>query len=352
METNAAVYNRTLTQNYADNQWHHIVGVKDGTTNYMAIYVDGELIEGKTEVFNGNFIAPSPTDVSIGYMLRADGASFTYHVNGALDEVAVYTRALSADEIVSFYNQGAPVCHCSNVVVDTLAITSTPVITATEDVPYSYTFTTVSKHEDDTITLSALTKPGWLNFNWTPGQKSAVLSGTPGNDNIGSYNVELRLTDGHTNVDQSFSINVAAVNDVPIITGQNALSCNEDTPIELSKSDLTITDIDNPASDLTIQVLSGSNYTFNGNVITPGADFNGQLSVNVIAKDLIGQSITFPVLITILPVNDDPVFITDPQLTAEIDQTYLYEMEVSDADEDVLTITATPNRTGLVLQPA
>ena len=72
---NYAVYNKDFSTNYADNQWHHIVGVKDGTTNYMALYVDGELIEGKTAVFDGNFIAPSPTDVSIGYMLRADGSS-------------------------------------------------------------------------------------------------------------------------------------------------------------------------------------------------------------------------------------------------------------------------------------
>ena len=111
---NYAVYNKDFSKSYADNQWHHIVGVKNGATNYMALYVDGELIEGKTAVFNGNFIAPSPTDVSIGYMLRADGASFEYHVTGSLDEVAVFTRALSAAEVLSFYNNGAPVGHCQS----------------------------------------------------------------------------------------------------------------------------------------------------------------------------------------------------------------------------------------------
>jgi hypothetical protein len=337
---NYAVYNKNLAVNYyADNQWHHIVGVKDGATDYIKIYGDGVLVDEQHAIFSGNFIAPSPTDVSVGYMLRADGSSFEYHLIGALDEVAVYTRALSAAEILSFYNNGAPVGHCSSIY--TPVIISTPDTTATEDVTYSYTFTVDDQDAGDILTLSAVSKPDWLNFNWTSGQKSAVLTGTPVHENVGTADVTLRVNDGYTNVDQSFSISVAGINHIPVITGQNALSINEDTPITLSKSDLIITDADNPPSDLTLQVLAGSNYTFDGNLVTPDANFNGPLSVNVIVKDLIGQSAVYPVIITVNSVNDVPIITSNPTLSIQANNLYIYLMTVEDADEDdVLTITA------------
>jgi hypothetical protein len=332
-----AVYNKNFSTNYADGNWHYLVAVKDGTTNYLKLYVDGELIDQIYAPFTGSFVASTPTPVSIGWMKRSDGSSFTYHLNGELDEVAVYTRALSAAEIAAFYNNGAPVCHClSNYKT---SITSTPVTTASEDVTYSYTFT-VQGDDEDVLTLSAVSKPDWLNFNWTSGQRSAVLTGTPTHANIGTADVTLSVNDGDSTLYQSFTITVAAVNHIPVITGQNELSTNEDTPITLSKSDLTITDEDNPPSDLTLQVLAGSHYTFNGNQVTPVADFNGPLYVNVIVKDIVGQSLTYPVLITILPVDDVPVITTTPQLIIDINHSYLYEMAVTDADEDVLTITA------------
>jgi hypothetical protein len=338
---NYAVYNKDFSMSYTDNQWHHIVGVKDGTTDYMAIYVDGELIEGKTAVFDGDFIAPVPTDVSIGYMLRADGASFEYHVNGSLDEVAIYTRALSPQDISTFYNEGNPEKHCNSAP----AVTSTANTVATEDVPYSYNFVVNDFDASDALTLSVVSKPSWLNFAWEAGQKTAVLSGTPTNENTGSNNVTLRVNDGFASTDQSFTINVAKVNDVPVIIAQNVLNINEDTEITLSKSDLTITDVDNPSSDLTLQVLAGSNYTFNGNSVTPNANFNGSLSVNIVVKDLIGQSQVYPVLINVLPVNDLPFFTSTPQLNAEAGNVYQYEILFTDIDGDVLTITA-PSKPG------
>jgi len=336
---NYAVYNKDFGISYTDNQWHHIVGVKDGTTNYLALYVDGALIEGKTAVFNGNFIAPSPTDVSIGYMLRADGSSYEYHVTGALDEVAVFTRALSPAEIISFYNNGAPEGHCS--LGNPPEITSTPVTAATEDAAYSYTFTVDDQDAGDVLTLSAISKPDWLNFNWTPGQKSAVLTGTPNNENTGTANVTLRVNDGHSDVDQTFSIIVNAVNDIPVITGQNSLAIDEDHTILLTKSDLHITDVDNPATDLTLYVLDGNNYSFEGNTVTPDSNYNGTLSVNVMVKDIVSQSEVFPVIIIVNPVNDSPVVTSDPVLTANVNSPYMYQMAVEDADQgDILTIIA------------
>ncbi len=220
-------------------------------------------------------------------------------------------------------------------------ITSTPVTAATEDVTYSYSFTVDDEDAGDVLTLSAVTKPSWLNFSWTPGQKSAVLSGTPGNTDAGAFDVVLRVSDNHTEVDQPFSINVAAVNDVPVITGQNVLYVDEDHVFTLAKSDLLITDVDNSSSDLVLQVLEGSNYSFDGNTIAPVANYSGQLSVNVVVKDLVSQSLVYPVVITVNPVNDAPVITSNPVLTAQANVAYIYAITVADEDVgDVLTITA------------
>ncbi|OUS49721.1 hypothetical protein BM607_021645, partial [Shewanella sp. SACH] len=61
----------------------------------------------------------------------------------------------------------------------------------------------------DVLSLSAVTKPSWLSFNVVTG----LLSGTPGNADVGSHVVLLRVTDtdGLT-ADQSFSIIVTNVN--------------------------------------------------------------------------------------------------------------------------------------------
>ena len=113
----------------------------------------------------------------------------------------------------------------------TPVITSMPVTTATEDVIYTYTFTVDDQDAGDVLTLSAVSKPDWLNFNWTPGQKSAVLTGTPGNENTGILQMlHCALMTVILMLIRRFTINVAAVNDLPVITGQNSMSSMKTKP--------------------------------------------------------------------------------------------------------------------------
>jgi VCBS repeat-containing protein len=322
--------------NLADGQWHYLVATRNGTTDEDILYVDGVEVVSHSVGLTADFDCPLITDVTVGYMLRESGEE-PYHFIGALDEIAIYTRALTTAEVVSFYNSGTPKRHCNYPP----AATSTAITSATEDVAYSYTYTVNDQDAGDVLTLSAVTKPSWLNFTWTSGTKTATLSGTPTNDNVGTSNVTLRVSDGYAYSDQTFTITVANVNDVPVITGQNALSVKEDKPITIFKTDLTITDVDNPSTDLTLQVNAGSHYTFSGNTVTPEANFNGQLYVNAVAKDLAGQSAEYPVIVTVTPVNDDPVITSTPVSTAKVGVPYLYQLTVTEIDEgDVLTVTA------------
>jgi hypothetical protein len=328
-----------VDHNYCDNQWHYEVGVIDNAMHTVSIYVDGVLIKQVTNTnFPGNFIASTPVDISIGYMIRSSEGQPEYHMNGLIDEAAVFTRALTLEEIQAKYHNGNPSAYCTSVYAP--VITSTPVTAASEDQVYTYNFTVTDQDVNDVLTLSAITKPSWLNFTWTPGQRSAVLSGTPTQSEVGSHSVVLRATDGYTTLNQSFTINVAAVNDPPVITGQNVLSINEDSYITLNKTDLQITDPDNQASDLTLHIGTGSHYQVNGNIITPDANYYGTLTVPVTVTDLASESNTFQLQITVNSVNDAPEFTTEPETSVHANDAYIYAFTVTDVDEqDVLTIS-------------
>lgn len=118
------------------------------------------------------------------------------------------------------------------------------------------------------------------------------------------------------------SITVTAVNDLPVITAQAALTTAEDVPITLLLGNLTVTDVDNAGypSGFTLQVGAGSNYAASGAVVTPAANFSGTLSIPVTVTDPAGgTSATFNASVTVTPVNDPPV-ITSTTTPASIQE--------------------------------
>ncbi|RYZ74391.1 MAG: hypothetical protein EOP09_00490, partial [Proteobacteria bacterium] len=117
---NDCPYAVTTSKNYADGMWHHAVGVTDKTTNGLRIYVDGNLstivlflhhgsncatLSGTTELniasctTNGN---RSSTGFYLGTL-----ASWTYPLTGYLDEVAMWKRVVSGNDIAELYRRGA-----------------------------------------------------------------------------------------------------------------------------------------------------------------------------------------------------------------------------------------------------
>ncbi|TAL35342.1 MAG: hypothetical protein EPN93_10650 [Spirochaetes bacterium] len=80
------------------NQWHHAALVKSGTT--ASLYVDGVL--AKTAPMN---LGPTTGDMAIGGKIDspAGGVSVTQLFNGSIDEAILYTRALSANDIATYF---------------------------------------------------------------------------------------------------------------------------------------------------------------------------------------------------------------------------------------------------------
>jgi len=78
-----------------DTTWHHVVGTKDASNNWK-IYVEG--VDRTT-------VVASPTTVNTATDMRF-GTDGTYFANRSLDEVAVYSVALSAATVLAHYNAG------------------------------------------------------------------------------------------------------------------------------------------------------------------------------------------------------------------------------------------------------
>jgi hypothetical protein len=120
--------------------------------------------------------------------------------------------------------------------------------------------------DGDTLTWSLATNTtGWLTINSNTG----VLSGTPLNSHVGSWTVNVSVSDGHGGSDFSnFTLEVVNTNDAPIIITSNDHSANVDefysVDYEATDDDLdTLSwDVDTNASwlgiDSTTGVLSGN----------------------------------------------------------------------------------------------
>ncbi|MDF1575041.1 MAG: putative Ig domain-containing protein, partial [Bacteroidales bacterium] len=182
---------------------------------------------------------------------------------------------------------------------------SVPVTEATEEVLYEYTAVAEDVDELDVLTYSAPDPlPAWLTFN--PGNQ--LLSGTPGNEDVGAHEVTIRVNDGTVDVDQVFTITVSNVNDPPVFTTVPDTVATEDV---LYLSSVTATDADIgdvltysapllPAwllFDAGTQVLSG----------TPGNSEVGYHSVTLRVNDgTVDVDTTFT--IHVYNANDAPVF--------------------------------------------
>ncbi|MFC1756463.1 LamG domain-containing protein, partial [Patescibacteria group bacterium] len=84
-----------------DNEWHHVVGVYDGTN--VRIFVDN--VEGTADPYTGSINMTGTVDFRIGCSSQGSSTP-AYFFDGSLDEVRVYNRALTDDEINQLYMMG------------------------------------------------------------------------------------------------------------------------------------------------------------------------------------------------------------------------------------------------------
>jgi curved DNA-binding protein CbpA len=88
------VYSHTSSQNLETNRWYHVTGTYDGLN--IIIYVNG-VLQGKT---SANVTIGNSESLYFGYQKLPQ---WEYYLDGSLDDVRIYNRALSAEEIKASY---------------------------------------------------------------------------------------------------------------------------------------------------------------------------------------------------------------------------------------------------------
>ncbi|MCK5450103.1 BspA family leucine-rich repeat surface protein, partial [Candidatus Pacearchaeota archaeon] len=84
------------TPDISDGKWHHVVGIRDGSDAYM--YVDGTEAGSDSTFSTSSFTS---TQSQIGRELWGGTQYFPW--DGFIDEVRIYNRSLSADEVSQMY---------------------------------------------------------------------------------------------------------------------------------------------------------------------------------------------------------------------------------------------------------
>jgi serine/threonine protein kinase len=194
---------------------------------------------------------------------------------------------------------------------------STAPTSATQDQLYNYSIiTTFDPDANDVLTISSapLPLPSWLTLTDNR-DGTAVLNGTPGNADVGSHSITLQVADSSGATDtQTFTLDVANVNDQPVFSSIPVGSVLEDSPYNYN---ITTTDPDEIFGDTrTISMLSlplPGWLTFldngNGTATLSGLPTNSDvgnylitLEVMDVARDTDTQSFT----IDVINVNDPP----------------------------------------------
>jgi len=334
-----ALKSATPNINISTNQWYHVVAIYDGPTNptdppYLRVYINNVVTSYSHFFGQYDFTGEGLYDLNIGYWDRYETNRYSF--NGAMDEILIYNKALSAAEVSEIYNdglQGRPHCKPGNYYP---IVTSVPVETARQGELYTYTITADDYDGGDLVFSEGDQMPDWLTFDPATG----ILTGTPGGEDVGDHPVSLIVSDGITDITQEFTITVQDVNDPPIFT-----SVPDTTATEGQAYTYVVTATDPEGDDLTFSAALIPDWlSFNENthilVGIPARENTGENSVILMVSD--GEfDVAQEFVIDVESDNNLPVFTSTPVIQVDNLADYEYTVSAFDADaSDVLTYRA------------
>lgn len=185
-------------------------------------------------------------------------------------------------------------------------------------------------------------------FGTLGGLSSNTVLYTPFPDNYGADRFFYRVSDGALySRTATVSIVTLPVNDPPVAAPQ-AVSTDEDAPLPIT---LAGSDVDGDALAFTITDVP-TNGSLSGTppslIYTPTANFNGQDSLAFVVSDASVTSAPAVVQISVLPVNDAPVALTQ-SLNTDEDTPLPIMLTGSDIDGDALSyMVADPPTNGIL----
>ena len=285
------------------------------------------------------------TDVICTYTpgLNFNGSdSFTYRANDTVTDS-------STDSTVSI---------TINAVNDAPTLAATQSVSTNEDTALTFDLTAGSDIESSPLTYIKLTNTTNGTISCTGGT-SRSCTYTPNGNYNGADSFTYRVSDGSLNsTTATVNITVNAINDAPVMVGNQSLATNEDTAFSITLSGAT--DIDIPAQTLQYKLITAptngvlsaciTSGTYSTDVIctyTPGLNFNGSDSFTYRANDTVTDSSTdSTVSITINAVNDAPTLAATQSVSTNEDTALTFDLTAgSDIESSPLTYIKLTNTT-------
>ena len=191
-----------------------------------------DVINGSSNIALDVLDNDSDPDTGDTLTITATGAtslSGVVTINGTSDGL-VYSNTVDSDTVETFnytvadqFGYEATALVTISLIEPNLApsFTSTAVTAATEGTVYTYNITTTDANSGDTLAITATTIPGWLTLT-DNGNRTATLTGTPADADVGNHTVDLVVTDdgtGSLTGTQSFTVAVADLDTPPSAVG-------------------------------------------------------------------------------------------------------------------------------------
>jgi predicted transcriptional regulator len=216
-------------------------------------------------------------------------------------------------------------------------ITTLDNLTAIEDKYYE----TIYEYEDidivnvgQTCHWEFATNTSWLNLN----NKTGQLYGTPGNDDIGTYWVDIAICDPFDLKRTNFTLTVLDVNDNPKIITENIEVTNED---DLYEVQYNASDIDSALEKQIWSLATNASNWINIDTslgLLKGIPTNsdvGDYWINVTVNDSENGIDFTNFTFTVLNVNDNPIILTEDVLLVETGKEYKVDYNATDIDSPI-----------------
>ena len=160
----------------------------------------------------------------------------------------------------------------------------------------------------------------------------------------GETTIDVSATDNEVSVTNSFSVLVFRENELPVFDSTPVTVAYEDLLYEYN---VQVSDVNVEDSSLTIEIIEKPNWlTFINNEYnrallsgTPLVDHIGTHNVVLKVTDTVLESATQSFTITVIEVNDNPTFVSEPITEVDERSEYVYNIVVNDEENDNVSIT-------------
>jgi membrane-bound inhibitor of C-type lysozyme len=328
-----------------------------GTVDNIPPTILSDPIETATEdiQYIYNIEAFDPNDDILTYQLTSYPTGMTFNTSSGLVSWTPTNELVGTHPVAVIVSDGNGGIDTQSFVItvenvnDAPNITSTPVTTGTEDTKYIYDVEAYDIDAGDTLTYSVVSGPTDMVID----DSSGSITWIPTNDQVGANHVTVKVTDKYNGVaTQPFTITVVNVNDPPTIISTPVTSATEDrsytynvqaTDIDPTEDVLTFT-LNTYPTGMELDPATGE-LTW-----TPTNDQVGPNNVGVIVSDGNGGSDTQLFTVAVTNVNDPPLIVSTPPLTAIEDEKYVYDVDATDIDiGDTLTYGLDNYPNGMVI---